>query len=67
MYDVLPQASSQQPVMILPSEPEESAVYKAVFEEVAAVLPKCVSKALTPPVTIKNFFKRVDKAPGQLH
>ncbi len=28
-----------------------------VQEDVAPVKPKCLSKALTPPITIKNFFK----------
>ena len=33
------------------------AISKAVIEEVTEVNPKTLSKALRPPVTIKNFFK----------
>ena len=29
----------------------------STVDDVVAIIPKCLSKALTPPVTIKNFFK----------
>ena len=34
---------------------------KAVIETVATVLPKCLSKAMRPPVTIRSFFKSSTK------
>ena len=38
-----------------------SSPVKASTEAVAPVSSKCLSKAMKPPVTIKNFFKRVEE------
>ena len=37
-----------------------SSPVKAITEAVAPVSSKCLSKAMKPPVTIKNFFKKVE-------
>lgn len=39
------------------SQPDQGQVKQLIVEEVTPVNPKCRSRALRPPITIRNFFK----------
>ncbi|ESO98738.1 hypothetical protein LOTGIDRAFT_231151 [Lottia gigantea] len=38
-------------------DPPKLKTFQSITEDVASVVPRCYKKAITPPLTIKNFFK----------
>ncbi|KAL5004376.1 hypothetical protein ScPMuIL_017832 [Solemya velum] len=59
----LPSRPHAQSEILLPTSTSESQVplKRRVLEEVGPVNPRCLRHAVTPPVTLKNFFKPLIK------